>query len=216
MSGSVRGRSSKVSRRAAPGAGRSERGLYLPDASRDAAERTGCMPEVRHGSRTGRGHGGRDAEPGVGGYVPAVPRQRGAGGSSARHRDGRHVEAAALVRNALGGACAGDAGGALGRLAVFRTRMEVDHQPQPEHVYADRDRHRHSVCVQRGRDARAGDFSGIVSRPRRRSRGLLRSGGGDHGAGPARPGVGAAGARQNVERDSRPSEARSAGRARGA
>ena len=84
-------------------------------------------------------------------------------------RDGGHVESAALVRNALGRVGAGDAGGAVGRLAVLRTRLAVDRQPQSEHVHADRDRHRHGLSIQRDRNARAANFSGVVSRPGRRA-----------------------------------------------
>ena len=51
---------------------------------------------------------------------------------------------------------AGDAGRALGRLAVLRARLGVGREPQPEHVHADRPRHGHRVRLQRRRDARAG------------------------------------------------------------
>jgi Cu+-exporting ATPase len=49
----------------------------------------------------------------------------------------------------------GDAGGALGRLAVLRAWLAIDRQSQPEHVHADRARRRHRLRLQRDRDARA-------------------------------------------------------------
>ena len=54
----------------------------------------------------------------------------------------------------LGAARAGDAGRALGRLAVLRARLAVARQPQPQHVHADRARHGRRVALQRRRDAR--------------------------------------------------------------
>ena len=45
------------------------------------------------------------------------------------------------------------AGGAVGRLAVLRARRAVDRDPQPQHVHADRARHRRGLGLQRRRDA---------------------------------------------------------------
>ena len=59
---------------------------------------------------------------------------------------------------------AGDAGRALGRLAVLRARLGVARQPPPEHVHADRARRRRRVRLQRRRDARARAVSRIVPR----------------------------------------------------
>ena len=61
----------------------------------------------------------------------------------------------------LGAARAGDAGRAVGRLALLRARLGVARQPQPQHVHADRARHRRRLSLQRRRHPRAGP----VSRP---------------------------------------------------
>ena len=54
---------------------------------------------------------------------------------------------------AVGAAGPVDSGGAVGRLAVLRTRLAVDRHAQPEHVHADRARHRGGVRLQRVRGA---------------------------------------------------------------
>ena len=48
----------------------------------------------------------------------------------------------------------GDAGRALGRLAVLRARLGLGREPQPEHVQPDRARHRRGLSLQPGRDLR--------------------------------------------------------------
>ena len=50
---------------------------------------------------------------------------------------------------------AGDAGGAVGRLAILRARLAVARHPQPQHVHADRDGHRRRLGLQHRGDARA-------------------------------------------------------------
>ncbi len=87
---------------------------------------------------------------------------------------------------------AGDAGRAVGRLAVLRPRLGVGGEPSPEHVHADRPGRGRGVCVQRRRDAGAGPVSRIVPHARRSDRRLLRAGRGDRRARAARPGAGAA------------------------
>ena len=52
-----------------------------------------------------------------------------------------------------------DAGGAVGRLAVLRARLAVARDPQPQHVHADRARHRRRLALQRRRDRCAGHLS---------------------------------------------------------
>ena len=102
---------------------------------------------------------------------------------------------------ALDPAGAGDAGRALGRLADLQALLGLVPQDEPEHVDADRDRRRRRLSVQRRGDARARHLPGSLSRPRGPGRRLLRGGGGDHRAGPARPGAGAPGARAHQRRD---------------
>ena len=53
---------------------------------------------------------------------------------------GQHVE--------LGAARSGDAGGAVGWLAVLRARLGLARHPQPQHVHADRDGHGRGVALQ--------------------------------------------------------------------
>ena len=63
---------------------------------------------------------------------------------------------------------AGDAGGAVGRLAVLRARLAVDRQPQPQHVHADRARRRaRRTSTASSATLLPGRLSGIVPRPRR-------------------------------------------------
>ena len=57
------------------------------------------------------------------------------------------------------------AGGAVGRLAVLRARRAVAAHAQPQHVHADRARHRRGLRLQRRRDARAAGLSARVPRP---------------------------------------------------
>ena len=59
----------------------------------------------------------------------------------------------------------GDAGRALGGLAVLRARLAVARHPQPEHVHADRHGHGRGLGLQRGRDARPGRLPGGLPRP---------------------------------------------------
>ena len=108
----------------------------------------------------------------------------------------------------LGAARVRDAGGAVGGLAVLRARRAIARHPQPQHVHADRARHRRGVDLQRRRDACARPVSAGVSRPRRRGRGLFRGGGRHHRAGAARPGAGAARPRADLRRDPRAARSR--------
>ena len=85
-----------------------------------------------------------------------------------------------------------DAGRAVGRLAVLRARLAVARHAQPEHVHADRARHRRRVRLQRRRGARSRARFPHGDAPRRRAAGVLRGGGGDHDARAARPGARAA------------------------
>ena len=79
--------------------------------------------------------------------VPVVALEMGG------HLFGWHPLRAVAVE--LGAARARDAGRAVGRLAVLRARLASLVTPQPQHVHADRARHRRGVGLQRRRDARA-------------------------------------------------------------
>ena len=74
---------------------------------------------------------------------------------------GTLVTASAPARE-LGRARAGDAGGAVVRLAVLRAHVGVVRQREPEHVHADRHRRGRGVRVQRRRDGRAGAFPTVA------------------------------------------------------
>ena len=101
----------------------------------------------------------------------------------------------------LDSAAAGHAGGAVGRLAVLRARGGVGEEPQPEHVLAHRAGHRRGLALQHRRHAwRRGLFPAELRMARRRGADLLRGGRGHHGAGAARPGARAAGAREDLRR----------------
>ena len=52
-------------------------------------------------------------------------------------------------------------GGFVGRIAIFRAGDRLDQKCQPEHVYADRDRHRRGVSFQPGRAVPARYFPGL-------------------------------------------------------
>src|SRR5215472_13411734 len=67
------------------------------------------------------------------------------------------------------------AGGAVGRLAVFRALLEFASEPQPKHVHADRAGGGRGVFLQRGSDALSAIISGIVSRDGWRSFRVFRS-----------------------------------------
>ena len=56
----------------------------------------------------------------------------------------------------------GDAGGAVGRLAVLPARLGLARQPPAQHVHSDRARHRCGLPLQPRRSARAGHLPGIV------------------------------------------------------
>ena len=74
----------------------------------------------------------------------------------------------------LGLAAAGarQSGRAVGRQAVLRTRLDLAGDAQPQHVHADRDRHRGRVPIQPGGDPAPGLFPDAFRGGRRRRRGL--------------------------------------------
>ena len=74
------------------------------------------------------------------------------------------------------------------------------HKPQPQHVHADRARHRRRLALQRGRHGRARPVPGRLARPGWRGRGLFRGRGGHHRPRAAGPGAGAARPRADQRR----------------
>ena len=172
--------------------------VHVPDGSGGPPDRPRRVPEVRHGARAGDGQPGRRGQPRARRHDAALPRLARAHAADPRLHDlGRPARAAAAARHVAGGddldaVRAGLAGRAVGRLAVLRPRLGVGGEPPPEHVHADRARRRRRLRLQRGRDARARAVPGVVPRPRRSGRRLLRAGGGHRHARAPRPGAGAA------------------------
>ena len=87
-----------------------------------------------------------------------------AAGRGARY--GRAFWPSAFARPHFGvcGARAGDAGGAVGRLAVLRARRPIAGHAQSQHVHADRHGHRRRLWLQHRRGAGARPFSPGISR----------------------------------------------------
>ncbi len=82
--------------------------------------------------------------------------------------------------SAVAGVRAGDPGGAVGRLAVFRARLGLGRQPQPQHVHPDRHRDGHGLRLQRRGDAVPRPVSRSLRRTRRDAGRVLRGGGRHH------------------------------------
>ena len=144
-----------------------------------------------------------EANPELADMTPAVlgrPRARRAGG---RAGNGRHAASAGSSTANWLQIRPGDAGRALGRLAVLPARLGIAAAPQPEHVHADRAGHRRGLALQRGRRRSRPACSRPASAPGRRRGGVFRGRGGHHRAGAARAGAGTAGARADRRRDPR-------------
>ena len=105
------------------------------------------------------------------------------------------------------------AGRALGRVAVFRSRLAVRRQPQPQHVHAHRARYGRRMVVLGGRDAAARHASRVVSRCVGSAAAVLRSGRRHRHARAARASARAAGTGADVRRDSSAAQARAEDRA---
>ena len=180
--------------------------IHLPDAPRGGARRTRRLPDLRHGAGTQDGDRRGAAEPRADRHDAALRRRDGARRPAARHRHVRHAAEPTAARHRaewrtdVAAIRAGDAGRAVGRLAVLPARLDVAGDAPPQHVHADRHRHRRRLSLQRRRGARAGAVPGDLPWPGRRGRRLLRGRRGDNRAGPARPGARTQGARRDRAR----------------
>ena len=105
------------------------------------------------------------------------------------HRAGRGAAMADMLapaalsaaRRELAAVRPGDAGRAVGRMAVLPARLGLARSPQPQHVHADRPRHRRGLALQRGRHDRCPACFPAGFRGRRRQRrGLFRGRRGHH------------------------------------
>ena len=153
----VRGRPGPLPRRQAAGAGtRQGRDLHLPDAPGGAAGRARQLPDLRHGARApGRDGRGRP-EPRARRHDPALlgrPRAGAAGRSCSRW---------AAISPTCTCSSAQQASNWLQLLLAtpvvlwagwpfFERGWASRQEPQPQHVHADRARHRRRLGLQRGR-----------------------------------------------------------------
>ena len=183
----------------------------MPDASTDPASWPGGLPDLRHGAGARGGVARFRAERRACRHDAALLDWFGARGSRRRARNGRPSREPADVargRNVkLDSTRVGDAGRAVGRLAVLRARLGLARQPQPQHVHADRHGDGRRLGLQPDRDRRARPVPAGVSWHGWRCRGLFRGGGGNHRARAARSGPRTARTRTDRRRD--PSFARS-------
>ena len=190
--------------------------VHLSDAPRGRAGRAGLVPDLRNGARAADGDARGRAQPRARRHGPSFPpgggdRRAGLRAHDARHGSGRR-DGAGCARQ-LGRTGVVDAGGVLGRMAVFRARVALDRQPQSQHVHPDRARRRRRVFVQRHRHDRTRTLPANRSDAWRGGH-LLRHRRRDHGAGAARAGARAAGARTHQQGHStaaRPGAAHRAG-----
>ncbi len=206
-----------------PGAGRrpraalTRRGVDLPHASRRSCARAGHVPDLRDGP--GAAHVAVDEGPDP--ELVDMTRRFWVGPvlttPAARVRHGRHGARRAAAPSRVPALLAwvqlvlATPVVLWGGWPFFERAWALDRAPQPEHVHADRARHRRGLRLQRGRDRRA---RAVPRRPSARTaagRPLLRGGGGHHRAGAARPGAGAA----RAEPDERRHQARSSAWRRG-
>ena len=162
--------------------------VHLSDAPRDRPGPARGLPDLRHGARAAHDRRARRApNPELRRHDAAVLDRRGAAAAGRRRSrwatccSGRSRPSASTSRVANWvGLVAGDAGRALGRVAVLRARLALDREPQPEHVHADRRwASARRIVLQRGRDARPGLFPACVPRCRAAVGTVFRGGGRD-------------------------------------
>ena len=137
------------------------RTIYLPDASRDRPRPARHLPHLRHGARA---HGRRDRrrrEPRASRHAPPLLGLFGfdSPGLHLRHDDAPQPQRDVLRNGAV------HAGRPVGRMAVLRARLAVDRHAQPQHVHADRTRHRRRLLLQPGRRRSVGRARRVTSKP---------------------------------------------------
>lgn len=144
------------------------------------------MPQVRDGPGAAAAcHRGR-GKPGTGGFSPPFPVDAAADRSSDDSGDGRPPYGiAGLAIPELDRAGLGVAHRPVGGLAVLRARYPLGGDTQSQHVDPDRRGHCFRLSLQRGGDAGAAGFSGVLRVPRWPGRRVFRSRGGDRVADPA-------------------------------
>ena len=111
---------------------------------------------------------------------------------------------AAADRQPVGPARPGVTGAAVGRRPVLPARLDLDRHRPPQHVHADRHRHRRGLCLQRGGDGCTRGLPGLPAHGGRHRPGLFRECCRHRHAGAVGPGPGAAGARAHLGGDTRP------------
>ncbi len=179
----------------------------------------GLLPDLRDGARAGQRHPRGAAERRTGGHDTALLVVARADRADSRLHGRAHAPRAPAPSAArrlaeLDRVRPRHSGGAVGRPAVFRTRLGLGHVGPSEHVHADRAGRGRRVRLQRGRDHLPRPVSSVVSHGRSGRR-VLRAGRGDRRARAAWPGARTAGEKSNQFRDSQPAGPRAQDRAHG-
>ena len=176
--------------------------MDLPHASRDPTRRAGRLSDLRHGARAARSvrRGGRESR--AQRHDSTILDRRRADDTASvvdarRAVPGDQSDAPLpAFGRVVGPARARDARRAVGRLAVFRPRLAVRRQPQPQHVHVDRARHRLLLGFSPSSRPCCPGSSRIVPRRVRCAAAIFRGRGRDRHArsswaGPRAPGAGA-------------------------
>ena len=183
----------------------------------DPPGRTGLLSDLRHGPRAADGDRGLGTQSRTRRYDPPVLDRAGAVRSGCCAGDGRSPDqpshAARAAAFQLAAAHPRNAGGPVGRLAVLRPRLELDRQPQPEHVHADCLGYGRRVALQRRRHGGSRNLPGGFPRDGRVGCRLLRGCRCHHRPRPPGAGAGAQSPRADLGRHSRPARSRAEDRA---
>ena len=172
------------------------------------------MSHLRHGAGVGHGQRrGRRKSRGSG-HAPPLPGEHGIdrpvagdchGWTPGARSAGAHRASPDRSSSLeLGGTGAGDSGGALGRVALLRARLELGGEPQPEHVYADRHGRERGLWIQPGGDSVSDCVPAFFSGGGRPGAGVLRCCRDDHHPGAAGTSAGTPGAQPDGSGDSDP------------
>ena len=133
--------------------------LHLPDASGGPAGRPGLLPDLRHGAGTGDADAPTPAQSRTDRHDAAVLDRACADRAGRRAGDGRApVRLASADRRRCRTGCSSLLATPVVLWAGWPFFVRGGQSlvtPQPQHVHADRARHRRGVDLQRRRDARA-------------------------------------------------------------